>query len=169
MRSLAVRLGVAAIACLIGVVANTVLSTLRSSRSNDQCCDALVTVEQNHGLPGSWPETPARIAVVEVQRPYDLSEVDITFHVQSLNGKSIANFEVWAVKSHGNVVDGYKRILAHTMAKDITPLLAAKEYTETVCVSLDRGFFRKRIDHVQLYLGWIEFTDGTRWHVPLEL
>ena len=105
----------------------------------------------------------------EVQRSYDLSEVDITFHVQSLNRKSIANFEVWAVKSHGNVVDGYKRILAHSMAKDITPLLAAKEYTETVCVSLDRGFFRKRVDHVQLYLGWIEFTDGTRWHVPLEL
>ena len=166
MRSLAVRFGVAAIACLIGIVANTVLSTVRSSRSNDQCCDARVTVEQNHGLPGSWPESPAHIAVLEVQRSYDLSEVDITFRVQSLNGKSIANFEVWAVKSHDNVVDAYKRILAHSVPKN---MLAAKEYTETVCVSLDRGFFRKRIDHLQLYLEWIEFTDGTRWHVPLEL
>ena len=136
MRSLAVRLGVAAIACLIGVVANTVLSTVRSSRSNDQCCDALVTVEQNHGLPGSWPETPARIAVVEVQRPYDLSEVDITFHVQSLNGKSIANFEVWAVKSHGNVVDGYKRILAHTMAKDIHPVASGQRiHRNGLCIA----------------------------------
>ena len=146
MRSLAVRFGVAALTCVVGVVASNVLSNIRSSRSDDRCChDALVTVEGNHNLPESWPKAPARISVSEVQRSYDLSEVDITFHVQSLNGKSIASFEVWAVKSHDKEVYEYKRILLHSMPKDNTgPSMAAKEYTETVCVSLDRGLFRKR-------------------------
>src|SRR5215813_3642780 len=171
MRHLAVRFGVAAIACLVGIVASTVLSNIRSSRSDDQCChDDLVTVQRDQNLPESWPKPPARISVSEVQRSYDLSEVDITFDVQSLNGKSIASFEVWAVKSHDNVVYEYKRILAHSMPNDNTGrFLAAKDYTETVCVSLDRGFFRKRIDSVQLYLQSVEFTDGTRWSLPLEL
>lgn len=168
MRSLVLRFGVAGIACLVGVVASIVLTNVRSSRSNVQCChDALVTVEEDHVLPESWPKPPARISVSEVQRSYDLSEVDITFHVQSLNGKSIASFEVWAVKSHDNVVSEYKRILAHSVPKDsLGPSLAAKEYTETVCVSLDQGFFRKRIDNVQLYLESIEFSDGTTWSLP---
>jgi hypothetical protein len=171
MRSLAFRFGVAAIACLVGVVVSNVLSNTRSSRSDDQCCyDGLVTVEEDHNLPESWPKAPARISVSEVQRSYDLSEVDITFDVQSLNGRSIASFEVWAVKSHDKVVYEYKRILVHSMPKDNSgPSLAAKEYTETVCVSLDRGFFRKRIDNVELYLGSVEFSDGTTWHLPLSL
>jgi len=172
MRSLAVRFGVAVIACVVGVGASNVLSTIRSSRSDDQCCDrALVTVEENHGLPTAWPAAPARISVSEIQRSYNLSEVDMTFHVESLNGKSIANFEVWAVKSHDTVVDEYKRILAHNIPmNNLGPsTTAATEYTETVCVSLERGFFRKRTDNVRLYLGSIEFTDGTRWHVPFEL
>jgi len=168
MRTLALRFSVAVLACLLGVGTSIVFSNIRSAHS-ESGRDDFVTVGLGHNLPESWPEAPVRLVVTGVQRSYDLSEVDITFHVQSLNRKSIANFEVWAVKSHDNVVDSYKRILAHSIPKDISPLLAAKEYTETVCVSLDRGFFRKRIDHVQLYLGWIEFTDGTRWHVPLEL
>jgi len=168
MRSLAFRFGVAAIACLVGLVVSNVLSNTRSSQSDEQCChDGLVTVDGDHNLPESWPKTPARIFVSEVQRSYDLSEVDITFDVQSLNGKSIASFEVWAVKSHYGVVDGYKRILAHSTPKDNDPSLAAKQYTETVCVSLDRGFFRERIDHVGLFLGSVEFSDGTTWHLPL--
>ncbi|HEV8369370.1 MAG TPA: hypothetical protein VGQ39_15550 [Pyrinomonadaceae bacterium] len=169
MRSLVIRFGVATIACLVGIVATTVLSNIQSSRSDDQCChDALVAVERDHHLPESWPKAPARISVSEVQRSYDLSEVDITFNVQSLNGKSKASFEVWAVKSHNKVVYEYKRILVHSMRKDNTGLsLAAKEYTETVCVSLDRGFFRKRIDNVQLYLESVEFSDGTTWSLPL--
>ena len=143
MRSLAVRFGVAAIACLVGIVASFVLSNIRSSHSDDQCChDALVTVDGNYNLPESWPKAPARISVSDVQSSYDLSEVDITFDVQSLNGKSIASFEVWAAKSHDKVVYEYKRILVHSMPKDNTgPSLAAKGYTETVCVSLYRGFF----------------------------
>lgn len=169
MRSLAVRFGVATIACIVGIVSSLTFSNMRSSGSDNQCChDALVTVAGNHNLPESWPKTPARLYISEVQRSYDLSEVDITFDVQSFNGKSIASFEVWAVKSHDNVVDGHKRILVHSMSKDQTDQsLAAKEYTETVCVSLDRGFLRKRIDNVQLFLGSIEFSDGTSWHVPL--
>ena len=166
MRSFAVRFGFVVIACLVGVVASIVFSNIRSSRSDG----ALVTVEENRYARGSWPEAPARISVSEVQRSYDLSEADITFHVQSLNGKSIASFEVWAVKSHDKVVDQYKRILSHSVPSDNTgPWPGAQEYTETVCVSLDRGFFRKRTDNVQLYLGSIEFTDGTTWHAPFEL
>ena len=155
MRSLALRAGVAAIACLVGIVASLVLSNIQSSRSDD-----FVTVAQDHDQPQSWPKAPARISVSEVQRSHDLSEVDITFQVHSLNGKSIAGFEVWAVKSHDQGVDEYKRILVHSTS------LAAKEYTETVCVSLDRGFFRKRVDKVQLYLGSVEFSDGTTWRFP---
>src|SRR5262249_11997083 len=151
MRRFAIRFGVAAVACLVGIMASMVLSHIQSSRCEDRCdYDGLVTVEQDHDLPASWPKAPARISISEVQRSHDLSEVDITFDVQSLNGKSIASFEVWAVKSHGQVHE-YKRILVHSMRKD-NMSLAAKEYTETVCVSLDRGFFRKRIDSVQLYL-----------------
>lgn len=162
MRGLALRVGVAAIACLVGIVVSMVLSNIQSSRSEDD----LVTVTQDHNLPESWPKAPARISVSEVQRSHDLSEVDITFQVQSLNGKSITGFEVWAVKSHDQSVDEYKRILVHSTLKDNTgPSLAAKEYTETVCVSLDRGFFRKRIDKVQLLLGSVEFTDGTTWRL----
>jgi len=143
----------------------SILSNIQSSRSDDRCChDALVVVERDHHLPESWPKAPARISVSEVQRSYDLSEVDITFNVQSLNGKSIASFEVWAVKSHDQIVDEYKRILVHSVRRDDTgSAVAANEYTETVCVSLDRGFFGKRVDHVQLYLGSIEFSDGTTW------
>ncbi len=168
MRSFAIRFGVAAIACLVGIVASIVLSDIRSSRSDDQCCDGgLVTVDENHNLPASWPKAPARISVSEVQRSYDLSEVDITFDVQSLSGKSITSFEIWAVKSHDKVVHEYKRILVHSMRKDNNgPSLAAKEYTEIVCVSLDRGFFRKRFDNVQLFLGSVEFSDGTTWRLP---
>jgi hypothetical protein len=163
MRSLAFRFSVAGLACLLGVVTSIVSSNIRSSHS-----DGLVTVEQDHNLPESWPEAPARIAVSEVQRSYDLSEVDITFDVKSLNGKSIAAFEVWAIKSRDEIVYQHKRILVHSLHKDNTGLsLAANEYTETVCVSLDRGFFRKRIDKVQLYLGSVEFSDGTRWSLPL--
>ena len=171
MRSLAFRFVAVAIACLVGVVATIVFSNVRSSRSdNEYSHGGLVTVKEDYNLPESWPRPPARISVSEVQRSYDLSEVDITFDVQSLNGKSIASFEVWAVKSHDKVVDQYKRILSHSTPNDNSvSSLGAQKYTETVCVSLDRGFFRKRIDHVQLYLGSIEFTDGTRWHVPLEL
>jgi len=166
MRCLDVRFGAAAIACLVGIVASVVLSNVRSAGSDDHY-GGLVTVETDHNLPESWPRAPARISVSEVQRSYDLSEVDITFDVQSLNGKSIASFEVWAVKSHDNV-HNYKRILVHSMPNDNTGAsVAAKEYTETVCVSLDRGFFRKRFDNVQLYLESIEFTDGTTWHLPI--
>jgi len=168
MRSFALRVGVAAIACLVGIVAYIALSNIRSLRSDHQCChDSLVTVDENHNLPASWPKAPARISVSEVQRSYDLSEVDITFDVQSLNGKSITSFEIWAVKSHDKVVYEYKRILGHRMRKDSNGTSpAAKEHTETVCVSLDRGFFRKRIDNVQLYLGSVEFTDGSTWSLP---
>ena len=171
MRSLALRFGVAAIACLVGIMASIVFSNIRSSGSDDQCCnDGLVTVAENHNLPESCPKAPARISVSEVQRSYDLSEVDITFDVQSLNGKSITRFEVGAVKSQDKVVYEYKRILVHSIRKDNSDLpLAAKEYTETVCVSLDRGFFRKRIDKVQLYLQSVEFSDGTRWMLPPEM
>jgi hypothetical protein len=115
-------------------------------------------------LPESSLKAPARITISEVQRSYDLSEVDITFQVQSLNGRSIAGFEVWALKLYDQNVDGYKRILVHSTVRDNTsPSLTAKEYTETVCVSLDRGFFRKRVDKVQLILGSVEFSDGTTW------
>ena len=169
MRNLALRVGVAAIACIVGIGASIVLSNIRSSPSVDQYDhDHLVTVAGNHKLPEFWPKAPAHISISEVQRSYDLSEVDITFDVQSLNGKSIASFEVWAVKSHDKVVDGYKRILVHSRRNDNTDQsLTAKEYTETVCVSLARGFFRKRINNVQLYLGSVEFSDGTTWHAPL--
>ena len=167
MRSLAFRFGVAAIACLVGVVASVALSKVRSSRSDDQYSDGLVTVREDHNLPESWSKVPTRISVSEVQRSYDLSELDITFVVQSLNGKSIAGFEVWAAKSYDNGAYQYKRILVHSITKDNTgPSLASNEYTETVCVSLDRGFLRKRIDSVQLYLQSVEFTDGTRWSLP---
>ena len=171
MRSLALRFGVAAVACLVGIMANMVLSRIQTSRSDDRCGhNALVTGEQDHDLPESWPRAPARISISEVERSYDLSEVDITFDVQSLNGKSITRFEVGAVKSQDKVVYEYKRILVHSMRKDNTGLyLPAKEYTETVCVSLDRGFFRKRIDKVQLYLQSVEFSDGTRWMLPPEM
>ena len=162
MRNLALRLSVAALACLLGVVTSIVSSNIRSSHA-----EGLVTVERDQNLLGSWPEPPARIAVSEVQRSDDLSEVDITFDVYSLHGKSIAAFEVWAVKSRDEIVYQHKRILVHSMHKDNTGLsLAANKYTETVCVSLDRGFFRKRIDKVQLYFGSIEFSDGTRWIFP---
>ena len=169
MRILALRFGVAAIACLIGMVTSNVLSNVRSSSS--ECCDdGLVTVLRDHSLPASWPEAPASISVSEVQRSYDLSEVDITFDVKSLNGKSIASFEVWAVKSSDKIGYQLKRILVHRTRKDNTGLsLAAKEYTETVCVSLDRGLFRKRIDNVQLYLGSVEFSDGTTWNLPASM
>ena len=168
MRRLALRFVVAAIACLIGIVASIVLSNTRSSASDDHCRrDLLVTFERDRNLPESWPKVPARISVSGVQRSYDLSEVDITFDVQSLNGKSITSFEVWAVKSQDNVVYEYKRILVHSMHNDNTgPSPAANEYTETVCVSLDRGLFRKRIDNVQLYLDSVEFSDGTTWNLP---
>ncbi len=165
MRTLALRFSVAALACLLGVT-SIVISNIRSSHF-DSRPDGLVTVERDDTLPESWPKAPARIAVSEVQRSYDLSEVDITFDVKSLNGKSIAAFEVWAVKSADKVVYQHKRILVHSMHKDNSGLfLAAQEYTETVCVRLDRGFFRKRIDNVQLYLGAVEFSDGTRWMLP---
>ncbi|HEX7294465.1 MAG TPA: hypothetical protein VF251_01855 [Pyrinomonadaceae bacterium] len=170
MRNLALRFGVAAIACLVGILASVVVSNVRSSRPDDQQHHGLVTVQADRHLAGSWPKAPARISVSEVQRSYDQSEVDITLAVQSLNGKSIAGFEVWAVKSSDNVVYQHKRILAHSVPKNLTELLsAATEYTETVCVSLDRGLFRKRIDNVELYLAAVEFTDGTMWHVPFEL
>lgn len=166
MRTLALRFSVAALACVVGVVTSIVFSNIQSSRS-EYWHDDLVTVEQDHNLPESWPKAPARIAVSEVQRSYDLSEVDITFDVYSLNGKSIASFEVWAVKSAGKSVYEHKRILVHSMRKDNSGLsLDAKEYTETVSVSLERGFFRKRIDNVQLYLWSVEFTDGTSWNLP---
>ena len=169
MRSLALRFSVAAIACLVGMVTSLVLSNVRSS-SSDCGDDGLVTVQRDHNLPASWPEAPASISVSEVQRSYDLSEVDITFDVKSLNGKSIASFEVWAVKSSDKIVYEYKRILVHRMHTDDTGLsLPAKEFTETVCVSLDRGFFRKRIDNVQLYLDSVEFSDGTMWRLPLSM
>jgi hypothetical protein len=167
MRSLALRFGVGAIACLIGMATSIVVSNVRRS-SSDCCHDGLVTVQRAHNLAESWPEAPASISVSEVQRSYDLSEVDITFNVKSLNGKPIASFEVWAVKSYDKSVPEYKRILVHRMGKDNTGLsLAAKEYTETICVSLDRGFFRKRIDNVELYLDSVEFSDGTMWRLPL--
>lgn len=162
MRSLAVRFGVAAIACLVGIVTSVVLSDMRSSRSYDHQKD-LVTVEENYDLSESWPRAPVRISVSEVQRSYDLSEVDITFDVQSLNGKTITGFEVGAVKSSDKVVYEYKSILAHSTPKDNS---GATGHTETVCVSLDRGFFRKRIDNVQLYLHSVEFSDGTGWSRP---
>lgn len=168
MRTLAVRFGVAALACLVGIVASQVFSDLRGSRSNDQCCqNSLVTVEENYRLPELWPRTPARISVSGVQRSHDLSEVDITFAVQSLDGKSITGFDVWAVKSHDKVVYEHKRILVHsTPQQDSRPSMGAAEYRETVSVPLDRGFLRDRIDNVQLYLGSVEFADGTRWHRP---
>jgi hypothetical protein len=171
MRSLALRFGVAAIACLVGIVASVGTSNILRSRSDNQCCnDGLVTVERDHKRPESWPKAPARISISEVQRSWDLSEVDITFNLQSLNGKSIASFEVWADKSNDEVVHYYKRILVHSVRKDNSGLsLAAKEYTETVCVSLDRGFFRKRFDNVQLFLESVEFTDGTSWTLPASM
>jgi hypothetical protein len=80
---------------------------------------------------------------------------------------SIAGFDVWAVKSGDKIVYQHKRILVHSMREDHTGLsVAPKEYTETVSVSLDRGFFSKRTDHIQLYLGSVEFSDGTRWLLP---
>ena len=88
MGSLTLRFGVAAIACLVGIVASTVLSNIRSSRFDDRCChDALVAVERDHHLPESW----------------------------------------------------------------------------------ERGFFRKRIDNVQLYVESVEFSDGTTWSLPLAM
>ena len=87
MRRLALRFGVAAIACIVGIVTSIVLSNVRSSSS--ECCpDGLVTVQRDHNLRESWPEAPALLSVLEVERSYDLSEVDITFDVKSLNGKS---------------------------------------------------------------------------------
>lgn len=169
MRTLAIRFGVAVIACLVGIVASLAFSDLRGSRSGDQCCqNALVTVEENHRLPELWPRTPVRISVLEVQRSYDLSEVDITFEVESLNGKSITGFEVWALKSSGKEAPGYKRILVHSTPRHGSGQApGATKHTETVCVSLDRGLFRKRIDKVQLSLSSVKFSDGTGWALPI--
>jgi len=166
MRTLALRFSVAVLACLLGVGTSIVFSNIRSAHS-ESGRDDFVTVGLGHNLPESWPEAPVRLVVTGVQRSYDLSEVDITFNVSSLNGKSIASFEVWAVKSGDKIVYQHKRILVHSMREDHTGLsVAPKEYTETVSVSLDRGFFSKRTDHIQLYLGSVEFSDGTRWLLP---
>src|ERR1044072_6834868 len=102
MRCLALRLGFAAIACVVGIAVSSVFSNMRSSRHVVQ--RDLVTVEDNHDLSESWPKAPAQISILEVQRSYNLSEVDITFDLQSLNGKPITSFEVWAVKSNGQTV-----------------------------------------------------------------
>ena len=121
-----------------------------------KCEDGLVTVERQ-------PDVPAAISVLQVGCAYDLSEADLTIEMKSLNGKSITEYEVWAIKAYDGTVDAYKRILVHTTEVGN----GASTYRDIVSVSLNRGLSRNRITNIKVYIESVKFSDGTGWHAPL--
>jgi len=123
-----------------------------------KCEDGLVTVQ-------SQPDVPAAISVLQVGCAYDLFEADVTIEIKSLNGKLITEYEVWAIKSSDGTINAYKRILVHTTELGN----GASAYRDTVSVSLNRGFLRKRVTNIKLYVESVKFSDGTGWHAPLSM
>ena len=156
MRKLAVRLGIAALACMVGIGTSTVWSNEQSS-SPDRRCKDLVTVKQQN-------DAPARISIL--QTCCDRDFVDVTFEVQSLNGRAITSYEVWVIRKVDGRPDTYHRsVIVQKTGKDPdNQPVGLGTNSNTIGVPLNRGFLRSRIDNVSLYIGSVEFSEGTGWH-----
>ena len=159
MRKLAFRLGIAALACMVGIGTSNVWSTEQSSSPERRSKD-LVTVKPQH-------DAPARISILETECDDDF--VDVTFEVQSLNGRAITSYEVWVIRMVDGVPDTcHRSVVAQKMGiAGSTQPVAMGTHLNVIGVPLNRCFLKRRIDNVTLYIVSVEFSDGTGWHAPI--